>query len=347
MAKRKWFDDRAAMDWLRKSVDISYYSGDEIVCTCPSCGGKDKFWVNRVSGQCTCYKCYFGNSLYDLVEFVEGCGRKQARILLGVSIGERWSLSDDVANVFKTISKMGEVLTAQGVPKQGVNIPGAKWFGFSQPEYLAEQEVMTAMYHALLKRGFSWEQIVENRAGWAWGGRFDGRVIIPAFVDGAIVFWQAWDYTKQKKIKYDSPRNEEVPVSRQAVVYNIERYATAEQLVVCEGAFNSWSVDQCGYFGVATFGKAVSVVQILKLVMHPAKRILLGLDDDAMDEAVRLYNVLKSFGKDALICRLPKGRDFNDLNLDERRRVLDSAGHPDWFWDGAAKPTNFRIQARA
>lgn len=345
MAKRKWFDERAAMDWMRMNLNVGYNSGDEIVCDCPSCGGKHKFWVNRVSGQCTCYKCYFGNSLYDLVEFVEGCSRKQARIILGVSDGERWSLSDDVADLFKTISKMGEALPVQEA-KEHVYIPGAKWFGFSQPEYKAEQEVMEGMYHALVSRGFSWDEIVANRAGWAWGGRFDGRVILPAYVDGAIVFWQAWDYTKQKKIKYDSPRNEDVPISRQAVVYNIERYPAAEQLVVCEGAFNAWSVDQCQNFGVATFGKAISIVQILKLVTHPAKRILIGLDPDAMDEAVRLYTILKSFGKDAAICRLPQGKDFNDLTLDERRRVLDSAGQPDWFWDGGAKQTNFRIQAR-
>lgn len=347
MPRRKWFDEHKALDWLRKNVNIRYNSGDEIVCDCPSCGGNQKFWVNRVTGQCTCYKCHFGNSLYDLVEFVEGISRKQARLIIGAATGERWGLSDDLTGLFKTISDMSKVLTAGGEPKPQVQIPCAKWFGFSQPEYRAEQEVMTEMYQALVRRGFAWEQIVENRAGWAWGGKFDCRVILPAFVDGRIVFWQAWDYTKQKQIKYDSPRNEDVPVSRQAVIYNLERYAAAEQLVVCEGVFNAWSVDQVGNFGVATFGKAISVVQILKLVTHPAKRIYVGLDDDALEEAVRLYNVLKSFGKDALICRLPAKRDFNDLSLDERRRVLDNAGHPDWFWDNAAQPTKFKVQARS
>lgn len=329
---KRWFNQSKLADFVYDDLDYRYTAGDEMVCNCCYCGGDDVLWVNKETGQFICYRCLESGSVYALVEYVKGVERGQARIILGVSDGEIVQPADDFKEIFAGLANRFSTPEIQQESNQIVP-ENTQFFGWGQPVYKAEEEMASAMIQALAARGFDYQQIVENRAGWAFGGRWDNRVILPVYFHNELVWWQAWDFTKTQSIKYNNPRNDEVKISRKALVYNIEKHAEAKALCVTEGVFNSWSCDQIGVAGIATFGKGVTTMQLFQLATHRAERIYIGLDPDARDKAVALYTSLRALGKEALLCTMPTGADWNDLAPADRQQVINKAGHPDWFWD--------------
>jgi hypothetical protein len=328
----RWFNQSKLMDFVYDDLSFRYSAGDEMVCDCCYCGHDSTLWVNKESGQFICYRCLEHGSVYLLVESVKGVERGQARIILGVAAGEIIQPADALKEVFAGLAQR---FSGPPVVQESNQIvpENTQFFGWGKPVYKVEEEMVISMIQALEARGFPYQQIVENRAGWGFGGRWDHRVVLPVYFRNELVWWQAWDYTKTQSIKYNNPRNDEVKISRKALVYNIEKHADAKALCVTEGVFNSWACDQIGVAGVATFGKGVTPLQIFQLVTHRAERIYIGLDPDARDKAVGLYNTLRALGKETLLCTMPSKADWNDLTPADRQRVIDSAGHPDWFWD--------------
>jgi hypothetical protein len=336
MAKR-WFNQSKLMEFVYGELSYKYTTGDEMICDCCFCGHEATLWVNKETAQFTCYRCLEGGSAYGIIEHVKSVERKQARIILGVEAGEFIQPADAFKEIFAGLSQKFSALPA--VQESNQVVPeNTQFFGWGKPVYKVEEEMVISMIQALAKRGFDYQQIVENRAGWGFGGRWDQRVVLPVYFRNELVWWQAWDYTKTQPIKYNNPRNDEVKISRKALVYNLEKHKDAKALCVTEGCFNSWACDQVGMSGVATFGKGVTPVQIFQIVTHPSERIYIGLDTDARDKAVDLYHGVRAFGKEALLCTLPvaasgKKIDWNDLTPEDRRQVIAKAGEPDWFWD--------------
>lgn len=331
---RRWFDYDKAMDWIDGAMAIVGSSGDELVCDCPACSAEAKLWINENTGQFICFRCLWSGSLYDLVEDIENVSREQARIILGIDKGPTHAPVDMLEEVFSYPSKV-EILTPETA---SVPTPDFRWFGFTKAASCAgEAEMAGEMLAALQSRGFDWDLIVKNRAGWCWEGRWAERVILPVYVEEKLVWWQAWDYTRQQKLKYRNPRNEEVPLSRKALLYNLERWPRASSLAVVEGIFNAWALEQVGQAATASFGKSLSSIQLLQLVRHPAQKFYVGLDPDAREQAVRICTVLRAHGKDAILCTLPYKKDWNDLPQQQRLAMLEDAGDPDWFFDAQPK----------
>ncbi len=329
---RRWFNQSKLCEFVYDDLSFRYSAGDEMVCDCCFCGHSSTLWVNKESGQFICYRCLESGSVYALVEDVKGVERGQARIILGVADGEIIQPADAFMEIFKGLADRFSSVPTE--PESNQVIPeNTQFFGWGQPVYKLEEEMLVSMLGALSARGFDYPQLVENRAGWGFGGRWDHRVVLPVYFRNELVWWQAWDYTKTQSIKYNNPRNDEVKISRKALVYNIEKHANAKVLCVTEGCFNAWACDQIGVPGVATFGTAVNTMQLYQLATHPAERIYIGFDQDARDKAVALYTSLRSLGKETLLCIMPKGADWNDLPPEDRLRIINSAGHPDWFWD--------------
>lgn len=341
---KRWFNQSKLLEFVYNELAYKYTSGDEMVCDCCFCGHDATLWVNKETAQFTCYRCLEGGSAYGLIEHVKNVERRQARIILGVETGELVQPADAFKEVFANLAK--QLSTVKTGQESNQVVPeNTQFFGWGQPVYKAEEEMVISMLQALEKRGFSYQQVVENRAGWAFGGRWDQRVVLPVYFHNELVWWQAWDYTRTQPIKYNNPRNDEVKISRKALVYNIEKHKDAKTLCVTEGVFNSWACDQVAVPGTATFGKGVTHVQLYQLVTHPAERVYIGLDPDAWDEAVKLYHNVRAFGKEALLCKLPVGNngkkiDWNDLAPADRLKVINAAGQPDWFWDSVKIRSN-------
>jgi hypothetical protein len=323
---RRWFEQETLLEWLDGYGVVSVH-GDEHVVACPECGA-EKLWVNVERGTCICYKCEFGGSLYHLLESAEGMPKAEARKLLGIDGEERQERSDDAGTVFAEVPRE----TLVSVPEfQQVLPAGVQWYASGVASCRADAELAGQLLQAIYNRGFTWDEVVRYSVGWCWRGRWGGRVILPVFKQGKVVFWQAW-LPGGGDFKYLNPKNEEVPFSRKQLVYGIEDHPGAGTLVVVEGMFNRWAVEQVGYSAVCTFGKMVSEEQVTQLLAHKAQTVLVGLDDDARDKALFLSRELRAYGKDARLCTLPAGADWNDLPPGGRLEVLQAAGVADWLW---------------
>ena len=330
MANR-WFDQDAFLEWVDEEIGIQSSSGDEIIVECPACG-TPKLWINTDSGMCTCYRCEFGGSLYDVMREAAGIEKSEARKILGVDREKPTEHADGLEAAFAPppIS----VISAPTEEFPQVIPPGVRWYGIDQASCNMEAMMATAALEAMHRRGFDNEIILRNRAGWCWVGPYQERVILPVFRNGKIVWWQAWDYGKKfGNMKYKNPPNEEVPYGRKELVYNIERWVGVDLLVICEGIFNCWALEQLGVAAVCTFGKFMSDFQLMQILMHPAQRVLIGLDPDAREYAGHLQGVFSGHGRQASLCTLPGTQDFNDLQPQDRLAVLAGAGEPDWLFD--------------
>lgn len=330
---RTWFDPELFLEWLKSEWVVHSDSGTEIISTCPECGS-EKLWINRESGRLICYRCNFGGSLYDLLASAAGIERSEARKILGIDKEKPVERADEAESIFQALEQAG--VSGQGAPDfQPFEFKGARWFGVDDACCQAEAEFAGQALAALYRRGFTWEEITRYRAGWCWQGdeRWKGRVILPVFVRGVLAWGQAWNFRDPKdKLKYRNPNNEEAPFRRKELIYGIEDHPTADTLAVVEGMFNRWAVEQAGCPAVCTFGKTVSEEQLVFLVRHPARKFLIGLDSDAVSEAAALRGRLQGHGKEALLCRLPEGKDWNDLTVVERQGVLHGAGGSDWLF---------------
>lgn len=322
------------LDWLEDSLPVHSQHGDEVVTDCPACG-KDKCWINTDTGQFTCYVCAFGGSIYALMYEAEGIEKSEARRIIGVDKDVHHGNPDALIQIFQTEPEQnGNSLTGVTSPAAPEAFPEeVHWYGTPYELCQADADAGQAGWDAMIARGFTPEIILNNRAGWCWQGQFKNRVILPVFREGRCVWWQAWDYAKQYgNIKYLNPTNESVPFGRKELVYNIERWHDVSSLVICEGIFNCWALEQAGYAAVCTFGKLMSTAQRNQILNHPAQTIYIGLDPDAIEQAQDLFGVFSSFGKDTRLCTLPWGEDFNDLPLQQRVGVLEAAGSPDWLF---------------
>jgi DNA primase len=129
----------------------------------------------------------------------------------------------------------------------------------------------------LLGRGFKKEVLYEMQFGYCATGFYSGRIIIPTFIDGRLVYWQARDYTGRKsaKDKILNPRSGLVGNGKSEVLFN---YDTARQYD-CVIVVESWgSCLSVGPYGTAVNGKHISQQQLRLLGRMEAKRFIVLFD---------------------------------------------------------------------
>jgi hypothetical protein len=107
--------------------------------------------------------------------------------------------------------------------------------------------------------------------------RFMGRVIIPFYRGGRVIYWQARAVDQGVKPRYLS-----ATTSRSAVLYNYDALArwSTQPLFVTEGVFDAMGVD-----GVALLGSSISAAQ-LEVLRACKRRLVFVIDRDNTGEAL-------------------------------------------------------------
>jgi len=302
----------AVLDWAATNLGASRRTGRENIFDCPFCGGKEKLWYNDHNNVYICYYCGMSGNGIALVAEFEEITYAAAKKLLGMG-------GDYVPPPMLLEEMFARFHEEQELAAQHVNViqpctpEGLLWHGNHPHDYV---DYATESFQALLNRGFPSQQLLDMRAGYFVSGKYNMRTCLPVFIDGTFVYFQSWDHAKRysKKYKYLNPKNEEVGMGRSQFFYNQDRWANAATLVVTEGIFNAWAVEQAGYPAVACFGKTISAIQFSKLLSHPCKKLILGHDQDAREVSVAICRQLRGMGKDCIIARVPEGWDWNDLD---------------------------------
>jgi len=131
----------------------------------------------------------------------------------------------------------------------------------------------------LYKRDVTDEDILKYDIGYCDSGLYSNRIIIPSYdSDGKLNFFVGRDFYNGK-MKY---RNS--PTSKDIVGFDLF-INWDEPIILCEGVFDAMAFKRNA---IPLFGKTVMNTLQKKIIDFGVKTIYLGLDEDAIDDAVKI-----------------------------------------------------------
>ena len=136
-------------------------------------------------------------------------------------------------------------------------------------------------YNYLKRRGITDEIIKKYDIGFANGGDYSGRVIVPSYdEDGILNYFVARSWNKYSKLKYKNP---EAP--KELIIFNESRINWEEDIWIVEGVFDSFFVPN----SIPLLGKFISEKLWETLYDKSKGRIKICLEPDAWEDAKGLY----------------------------------------------------------
>jgi DNA primase len=289
MAYNKDFKKKLYHYWTQKWGMFEYTRG-WLKGDCPDCG-KLKFGVNLFSGKANCFSC--GD---------KGTPIKFAMVLEGV-------------NTFQEIAQIIRNYDGQGYAsfeKLG-NRDKDRERNISLPdEYilvtLGNSRIGKRVRQYLKGRGFNLNRLEEAGVGYCDRGEYLGHIIIPYYHLGELVYFNARRIIGSGS-KFNNPKEEETGIGKSTVMYNSEALLTYKTVWLLESATNCLTI---GSKATGLGGKTVSDTQLSFILRSPVRRVIIGLDRDAILWAIKIALKLIKH-KEVKIIEFPDKRDINDL----------------------------------
>tara|TARA_R110000772_G_scaffold17946_3_gene49902 strand:+ start:80257 stop:81207 length:951 start_codon:yes stop_codon:yes gene_type:complete len=239
---------------------------------CPACAedkglsegdGKHKLAINYNMGIFKCWVCKFQNNMHGkLPKLIKMYGNKT------------------ILREYNVLKPEYHAIESDGIPTK-VFIPKGykKLATCSQYDYKYSEA-----YSYVKKRGITDEMIEYYEIGYTTDGDYRFRIIIPSHNEmGELNFFisRAWD--KWMKPKYLNPI-----VEKQLIVFNEDKINWDATIYLVEGVFDHIVIPN----SIPLLGKYMT--SKLNQLLHSKARanIVILLDDDAYDDAIRLYKDL-------------------------------------------------------
>lgn len=161
-------------------------------------------------------------------------------------------------------------------------------------------------YNYLKSRNVTDEMIERYRIGFCYEGFYAHRIIIPSYNSNYdLNYFTARSYDTNPKLKYRNPEAE-----KEIIIYNEYLIDWSKPIYIVEGPFDSIFVPN----SIPMLGKVMSE-HLFKTLYEKAKEIVIILDGDAYQSALKLYDKLNGgrlYGK-IWLTRLPEDKDIADL----------------------------------
>lgn len=168
-----------------------------------------------------------------------------------------------------------------------------------------DSQKLIERYHLLLARPRSRER---------------GRMILPVFECGKLVYYQARALSDRQFPKYLNPPKRPGCAGKSSYVFNLEDAATFDEIFICEGIFSAIAA---GPNAVAVFGKELSDVQAKKIIFAGVKKAVIVFDAGEHESAKRA--AAKLCGRvQCRIAELPYG-DPNEISERELSLAISKA----------------------
>ncbi len=155
-----------------------------------------------------------------------------------------------------------------------------------------------AMARAYLKdRMVSEEMISKYKIGYTDSGNRKFRIIIPSYNNnGHCNYYEARSFMASIKptyLKPDHPNKTEVIFNESNINFDLPVY-------LVEGVFDMFPI----YNAIPLLGKNISHLLLNKLMKHQTK-VILCLDEDAIEDTEKMYNLLSSVGLEVYFVDIP------------------------------------------
>ena len=196
-----------------------------------------------------------------------------------------------------------EELKVQEAKKTQLKLPeGYTQFKDSNPRFIPHAEA----YRYLTSRGITDEIIEKYQIGYTVSGDFAYRVIVPSFdKNNKLNYFIARSWVPNK-MKYKNPT-----AAKDEIIFNESRIDWFKDVYLVEGAFDGFFLDN----SIAMLGKKMSSLLFETLYENALGKIIICLDEDAWDDAFKLYHELNGgrlYNKIKII-KPPKDMDVADL----------------------------------
>lgn len=279
-------------EYLIRKLGMYDYRRGWLKGDCPSCG-EHKFGVNISQNRSNCFKCDYNPNLYGLIMELE-----------------KVYTYTEVNNILGTFEGMDftefEQAEAYQLKKDNV-LPE----GYSNI-LIGESRLAKAARNYLKKRGFNLRELSEAGFGYCNKGKYFGYIIMPFYYNNLLVYFNARLYMGSGP-KFNNPEIEEFGLGKNFVIYNRDALYLYDKINLLESITNARTL---GDNSISIGGKVLSQYQKNEIIKSPCKKVVIGLDRDAIKYAINIAFELIDFKKVKIVV-MPIGKDINDLGRDK------------------------------
>lgn len=296
--------------YLVERLNLVNYRRGWMKGVCPYCS-KLKLGVHLDKNRVHCFVCgELGNTQKFIMELENLSTLAELHILLNSFKNSEYL--DYEALSFEPVVKK-EYKTLE-LPKSYKNI------------ILGDSQVAKSARTWMKSRGFNLNNLALAGVGYCDEGEYFGRVIIPYYYRGQIVYFNARKIFEYDGEKFKNPKVEEVSIGKANVVYNMDALALYDKVWAVESATNALTI---GPSATGFGGKDLSPNQISAILRSPVERVVIGLDDDALKQAYKLALTLCEFKK-VKVLHLPPAKDINAIGKKASKELEKSTSYGDY-----------------
>jgi DNA primase len=268
----------------------SNLKGNELAFHCPFCNHhKQKLQVNTETQKWHCWTCNSGGKkLTSLLKRLD-VDRKTISIIREIYGDSNYNPQneDEDTKVFIQLPK--EFISLAEEPK-----------GFN-PEY-------KHAIHYLNERGITQKEIIKYNIGYCKDGLYSRRVIIPSYnCDGQLNYFVSRSYYPEEKMKYKNP-----PISKNVICLE-SQVNWNEPIILCEGVFDAITIKRNA---IPLLGKFPSKLLVEKIFMSGVSDIIISLDNDAINEALKAAEYFRKQGINVKMMYM-KDKDASEIGYDK------------------------------
>ena len=264
-----------------------YEHSSQVAYNCPNCDGdenKGNLEINIEKGVFKCWSCESEGTHGTIGKLFDLYGNSQLK-------KEYEIIRPDE---FKKVEKKVEKL----------RLPDSyTLFKDSSPRY----PIRNQAYNYLKNRGITDEIIEKYNIGFCDTGSHSGRIVIPSYnKKGELNYYIARSWDVNSRAKYKNPKT-----PKDEIIFNENLIKWSKDIYLVEGAFDSVFKPN----SIPMLGKHMSTLLFETLYDRAKANIIIALDGDAYDSALKLYHTLNGgelYGRIKIV-KLPKDKDIADL----------------------------------
>jgi len=267
----------------------SNLKGNELAFYCPFCNHhKQKLQVNTETQKWHCWTCNSGGKkLTSLLRKLD-VDKKTISVIREIYGDTAYSPSQEDSETKIFISLPKEYISLANEPK-----------GFN-PEY-------KHAIHYLTQRGIGIKEIIKFGIGYCKDGLYARRIIVPSYnSDGSLNYFISRSYYAEEKMKYKNP-----PISKNIICLD-SQINWNEPIILCEGVFDAITIRRNA---VPLLGKFPSKTLVEKIFMNGVTDIVISLDNDAINEALKVSDYFRKQGINVKLMML-KDKDAAEMGYE-------------------------------
>ena len=264
--------------------------GNELAFYCPFCNHhKQKLQVNTETQKWHCWTCNSGGKkLTSLLKRLD-VDRKTISIIREIYGDSHYNPQNEDEGTKVYIQLPKEFISLNEEPK-----------GFN-PEY-------KHAIHYLNERGITQNEIIKYNIGYCKDGLYSRRVIVPSYnYDGQLNYFVSRSYYPEEKMKYKNP-----PISKNVICLE-SQINWNEPIILCEGVFDAITIKRNA---IPLLGKFPSKLLVEKIFMSGVSDIIISLDNDAINEALKAAEYFRKQGINVKMMYM-KDKDASEIGYDK------------------------------